>query len=157
MALRDVPHVSAIAVTCKLISCSNHSAFFDTNYCWFLLAPNYLFKNPLQTRDVFSRISVMNSESVLHPKTSCKIILMFMWTKHRTANWLKNGNTLPFIWYRSNCYNVQGVFRFVITNIPVTILNVFTVYVVVLLASSLCPQLKQILCWNFVFIFKQLC
>ena len=52
---------------------------------------------------------------------------------------------LLFNRYRCNCYNVQVVLRFNYRHPYVTILNIFTVYVAMLLASALCPQLKQIL------------
>jgi hypothetical protein len=55
---RAVSFGLAITLMCKLISCSNHSAFFDTKYCLFLLASIHLFKNSLQTRDIFRRISL---------------------------------------------------------------------------------------------------
>ena len=39
--------------TCSAVTPCKLTAFFDTKYCWFLLAPKLLFKNPLQTRDKF--------------------------------------------------------------------------------------------------------
>jgi len=52
--LYSVSHVLVETLICELISCSIHSAFFDTKYCWFLLATKLLFKNHLQTRDKFT-------------------------------------------------------------------------------------------------------
>ena len=53
----SVSHVLVVTWMCELISCSSHSAFSDTKYCWFLLVSNSIFKNPLQTGDVYWRIS----------------------------------------------------------------------------------------------------
>jgi hypothetical protein len=51
-------------------------------YCWFLLEPNHIFKNPLQTGDISEEFPLMHSESFLQPKTGCKIIfIMFILTK----------------------------------------------------------------------------
>jgi len=58
MAFRNVSHVLVVTLMCKLISCSKHSAFFDTKHCWFLLASTLIFKNPQQTGDIFWRISL---------------------------------------------------------------------------------------------------
>ena len=46
-----------VTLTCELISCFSHSAFFGSKYCCFILASNHIFKNPLQTSDVYSRLS----------------------------------------------------------------------------------------------------
>ena len=78
---------SAVTVPCKL------TAFFDTTAGFFLrrnVSSKILYKHEI---NLFSRISVMNNENVLQPKTSCKITLMCMWeAKLGTENWLKNVN-----------------------------------------------------------------
>jgi hypothetical protein len=40
------------------ISYFNHSAFFDTKYCWFLLASNHICKNPPPTGGTLGQISL---------------------------------------------------------------------------------------------------
>ena len=52
LEMRDISKICflflVVTLVCKLNSCSNHSAFFDKKkYCWFLLASNRIFKNPL--------------------------------------------------------------------------------------------------------------
>jgi len=64
----------------KLISASKHSVFFDTKYCWFLLALNQIFKNPLRTGYI-DEFHLMRSENVLQPKTEGKMKIMFILTK----------------------------------------------------------------------------
>ena len=46
-----------VTLMCKLISCSNHSDFFDTKYCWFLLGSTHILKNSLEPGSTFGRIS----------------------------------------------------------------------------------------------------
>jgi len=49
----SVSHILAVNLMSELLSCSSHSAFSDTKYCWFLLASNIILKNPLLTGDVY--------------------------------------------------------------------------------------------------------
>ena len=58
MTFQNVSYVLAVTLMCKLISCSNYSTFLYAKYCWFLFALIHLFKNTLQTQDIFWQISL---------------------------------------------------------------------------------------------------
>jgi len=88
VALRDVLHVR------QWLYRANWLRSLIQNTAGFFLHQNVyskiLYKHEI---NLFSRISVMNYENVLQPKTSCKITLMCTWgTKLGTENWLENGN-----------------------------------------------------------------
>ena len=57
-AFQNVSYVLAVALMCKLNSFSNYSTFLSAKYCWFLLTSIHLFKNTLQTLDIFWKISL---------------------------------------------------------------------------------------------------
>ena len=79
--LQSVSYVSAATLMWTLTCCCNHSALFDAKYCWFLLASINLFK-------IHDKLEILSDESLnalgelsSGPKTSCKIIIMYILTK----------------------------------------------------------------------------
>ena len=70
---QSAPYVLVITLMCKLISCSSYSAFFDTKYT---------FSKSHYKQEIYSdEFSFMHSENFLQPKTSCKILIIFMLTE----------------------------------------------------------------------------
>jgi len=71
-----------MALMSKLISCSNHSAFFDWKYCWFFLESIHLFYNPLQTRNVVMVLVIRCQTLLEYISTIGSCCLYVFWYYH---------------------------------------------------------------------------
>lgn len=76
-----VSHVLATTVLCKLTSCSNLGAFFDSKHCWFILAS--------RAREILTNFLSYTHRNSFTSKTSCKIIFIMILTrlKKLVENW----------------------------------------------------------------------
>jgi hypothetical protein len=90
---------------CKLISCSNHSAFFDKKYCWLFL--HQIIHSKFQYKHEISSnaFSLMHSENSLQPKTGRKTVFMLILTNVRIKKPIE-------MWKQSNycLVNIRSIF-----------------------------------------------
>jgi len=71
-AFRNLFHVLVVTLMCKLISCSNHSAFFDTKTVGFFLHKAIFSKIHYKIKIYSYKFPLIHSKYFLEPKTSCK-------------------------------------------------------------------------------------
>ena len=92
--MQSVPYVLVITLICKLISCSNHSALFDTKY---------IFSKVRYKQEIYSdEFSLMHSDNFLQPKTNSKMLIIFISTEVKIKNWFTIENKATTVYSMSN-------------------------------------------------------